>query len=1081
MSEKHVHIHEVRQRGTSAHTKEELEQDMNAGALKDGTNHIQNLKGSTAGIVAPEELSGTNYDETFLQGIDVKTYEQATRYITAKIRPLSEFSILRSNNLGKRAAKSALPGQRPTDVFVHPTSSLTSLSVRSLKLDEPEFFDDTTSPASVAGSGNRFQMDTSVHKRTTRLYNKFYMEERDLGQPQLFQDGTPYKDTSTSNPVEIVGSEAGNQIEFPEYMVHATDRVLMDGVIEPFIIRRAAERSALEHPYYAQGIKSDLQLLDAYRKSIVVESQYDDLKNRKLMIGRTVRTYTTVQCNVSEMVAGDALSFVIGGVTCTVTIISNGLTPSDTDVTGNTGTAEITLPSEATANANNKAFANSLVQVLREFQALDVKVTSTSVAATVFIREILDRKRTKGVVLSATHDSSTVSNITDNTVVGGFTIEYANYSASVYESAKTRALAGYDYYLDGVESFGIEVLDNAERIKLLTSSIENPESEDPEDRIKIDAYEPWLAVGRSGTFGEDHIGPINTQGFIAPESGFIPFFEDTSDKDEITKVLVDSNTFSAKPNFFLTDERTTLSNRKYNSHNNLLLQAVWNLETKPFVTSSHSNYNPEINLALTGTNASGSVAFVKESPYFKESKHYGFRSSQGREIQYPSVLTISGSHHLSGRSAPDFKDDSAWTVSYWMSGSDERADHFSSTRDIIHFTDSDDADSLFDTADLYPNVSNFKVRHFVNDRYGFLYVSLFDNDFYPSNHHRVDFIFGAVKSGSNFSWLRNSKQENSLYNALSSGKKWNHFAVTYDGSMTASEASVVGNGGTYKSGDGTNGIPDQIRDNNTYENFLKALEEEETSDGSLYFQNPAVNQSSRKTLYNYGVSTQQPYVITGSTGEEGHLACPVRLHLNGVDITDNCLEYITHNAVRTTGHNVRYGSDYLQAGVPQLDYRNINFTGTAFTLSDANNYVADNTKAYAGHTVSESVIVLGGDPNAVAFNSSLQKKTSTDDFATSTETHVRRRVHANQNTNTIAEFAMWNSELPEEQIRSVWELSRFNDVLYTVEKPMAAAITRMNASFEDGVDKGKRHATKGFVFGNSEHGTDSIVYGGLKK
>ena len=76
---------------------------------------------------------------------------------------------------------------------------------------------------------------------------------------------------------------------------------------------------------------------------------------------------------------------------------------------------------------------------------------------------------------------------------------------------------------------------------------------------------------------------------------------------------------------------------------------------------------------------------------------------------------------------------------------------------------------------------------------------------------------------------------------------------------------------------------------------------------------------------------------------------------------------------------------------------------------------------------------------------------------------------------------MWDTKLPESQIKSVWELSRFNDVLFTVEKPMAAALTRMNASFEDGVENNHTHASKGFVFGDSEHGTDSIVFGGLKK
>ena len=90
----HVHVgHPIRQRGTSAHTREELQGDKDATALLNGTfkelnhddeDHVRfnssafkplheygDLKGTQAIIVAPESFSGTDYDQTFLQGIDV--------------------------------------------------------------------------------------------------------------------------------------------------------------------------------------------------------------------------------------------------------------------------------------------------------------------------------------------------------------------------------------------------------------------------------------------------------------------------------------------------------------------------------------------------------------------------------------------------------------------------------------------------------------------------------------------------------------------------------------------------------------------------------------------------------------------------------------------------------------------------------------------------------------------------------------------------------------------------------------------------------------------------------------------------
>ena len=166
----HVHVHPVRPRGTSAHTKEELEQDMNAGALEQGTFHLTNLKGSSAGIVSPEELSGSNYDQTFLQGVDVKTFEQATSYLTAKVRTNNHYNVIRSNKLGERDA-GVTEGTSPYSQH------------RSLTLDEPEYFDDNTSPGS-AGAGSKAQLDTSSNRRKPFIHNKHYRERRDLGQPR---------------------------------------------------------------------------------------------------------------------------------------------------------------------------------------------------------------------------------------------------------------------------------------------------------------------------------------------------------------------------------------------------------------------------------------------------------------------------------------------------------------------------------------------------------------------------------------------------------------------------------------------------------------------------------------------------------------------------------------------------------------------------------------------------------------------------------------------------------------------------------------------------------------------------------
>ena len=478
MSEKkkHVHVHKVRERGTSAHTKEELEQDTNAAAnsavLVQGTFrqigfgdpefdstfgplHKHQLKGSTTLIVAPEEFSGSNYDQTFLQGADVRTFEQATSYLTAKVRTNTDYNVIRSNKLGELASNLSV------------TSSFPYTQHRVLSLDEPQYFDDNLSPGNAA-AGSSAQLDTSSNRRKPFIFNKHYRERRDLGQHELFPGGIPYKDTTTVDPTLIVGQQTGydtNNIEFPPYMVHATDRISSDGAIEAYPIRSVADRSSLEHPHTARGIKSDMNLIDAYRKSDTMSHQTEKLGDRKIIIGRKVLSHTSIVCNQTAAANDDYIEFTIRGITCKATIAASIPDPYVATVSGSNLTINFLRGS------TDKEMAQNLEAALTEFRKAGARLSVRRSANSVFLRETLDRVRTKGVKVTA-HDQGvgTTSDITDAKTSGGFTIEFARYSDLIYEGSKTRALSGYDYYLDGVESFGIEVLDDAERVKLLTSS-----------------------------------------------------------------------------------------------------------------------------------------------------------------------------------------------------------------------------------------------------------------------------------------------------------------------------------------------------------------------------------------------------------------------------------------------------------------------------------------------------------------------------------------------------------------------------------------------------------------------------------
>ena len=108
--------------------------------------------------------------------------------------------------------------------------------------------------------------------------------------------------------------------------------------------------------------------------------------------------------------------------------------------------------------------------------------------------------------------------------------------------------------------------------------------------------------------------------------------------------------------------------------------------------------------------------------------------------------------------------------------------------------------------------------------------------------------------------------------------------------------------------------------------------------------------------YDYGNDQYDPYTVERGNASSGRVECPVRLFLNGVDITAGCLERITHTAVRTTGHNTRYGSDYQSgAGVgasATISYTGLPADGNTITLVSADNtsktYEFDNNRSVTG-------------------------------------------------------------------------------------------------------------------------------------
>jgi hypothetical protein len=119
------------------------------------------------------------------------------------------------------------------------------------------------------------QLDTSTRSSGLGVAINHARDQRDLGQAlYVYQDGSEYNDLMTTNAADIVRTPPLSLV-VPEMMVDASARSLMDGVMEVFPIRGLADRSSIELPYTARGIRADMCTEDIFRQSTLMDQQYD--------------------------------------------------------------------------------------------------------------------------------------------------------------------------------------------------------------------------------------------------------------------------------------------------------------------------------------------------------------------------------------------------------------------------------------------------------------------------------------------------------------------------------------------------------------------------------------------------------------------------------------------------------------------------------------------------------------------------------------------------------------------------------------------------------------------------------------
>lgn len=216
-------------------------------------------KKSTAKIVYPPELSGSDTLTRFDQGVYVNTYEKLAQSLQPKLFPMDYPQKVKGNKL--------------------------------VYYDEGPF-SDTDLPTLLGGSYAILDYNKqSGNKSSTEKFSKFTTApsmrwvDLEFGQSDIFQDGTAFDDqvSDLTDPV-IVLNEDPDTIIVPASLVNIADEENIDGIIEPLDTRKYINRT-IEVPFHSRGVWSWVGTIDAYRRSVFIENQYETLASRQLVDG----------------------------------------------------------------------------------------------------------------------------------------------------------------------------------------------------------------------------------------------------------------------------------------------------------------------------------------------------------------------------------------------------------------------------------------------------------------------------------------------------------------------------------------------------------------------------------------------------------------------------------------------------------------------------------------------------------------------------------------------------------------------------------------------------------------------------
>lgn len=193
-------------------------------------------RGSTA---IPVGLDNLNYSyDVYRQGINVRDISDISAGLTTKIRGNSD---LQRTLKGRDANK--------------------------------KFFDDTLSPTILSGSSAEIT-SFSVNNRFSQKFDHI-RENRDLGQSHLYDDGAAFFETTNPDNALHVINLLDRSRELPAALVDHSSFSAFDGKLDALNIIKSIDRSTIDHPYDAYGVKGSVfHDQDLFLRSFEITDRY---------------------------------------------------------------------------------------------------------------------------------------------------------------------------------------------------------------------------------------------------------------------------------------------------------------------------------------------------------------------------------------------------------------------------------------------------------------------------------------------------------------------------------------------------------------------------------------------------------------------------------------------------------------------------------------------------------------------------------------------------------------------------------------------------------------------------------------